>query len=325
VTRAIRFRVGVLVVLAATGVGLAGCAAGPSQVNAAAVVGDTAYSVDQVQQEVTDVLNSQASAQQAAQQGKLDTVTRSVVSAQVLDNIIGTAQRREHIVVTDAQIDQVISANGGLDKLAGEVLYDANGVRDLVRDELVEEALTRKYADNLTVTFSAIAVPTRSEAVTKAQQLAANPNNFTSIAASAGQGNSLSDQSISVAQYLTSALTAAQQQQAAPPFAQIFGAPAGTVLAYPDNPAQPSQWVVALVTHRAVAGPSAPAGQSVADSANPQDLHSVGVGLLLPYAQQAGIRISPRYGVWDYSQMAVTASNAAGLGLVIPPTPAAKS
>jgi SurA N-terminal domain len=301
------FRAGALVALAASGLVLAGCAAGPSQVDSAAIVGDTSVSVDQVQQELNTVLNTQPKAQQAQQQGKLDTVSRGIVSAQVVHTLVAQAQQREHIVVTDAQVDQLVDSSGGADAVASQLLYDADGVRDLAKDQLVEEALGRKYADRLSLTFSYFSTASRQEAVSKAQQIAEDPGSIKGMIAQAGSNGGQAGAQLDLAQYL---------QQPTGDLAPLFGAQPGTVVAFQPSAQQSPGWLVALVTNRSVAPPTAGQG-STADSADPQALVAIGAGLLQPYAQAANIRISPRYGVWDYAGMQVVASQDQASGLVL--------
>jgi hypothetical protein len=307
-----------LAALTAAGLALAGCAAGPSQVDSAAIVGDTSVSVDQVQQETNTVLNTQPKAQQAQQQGKLDTVTSGILSAQVVRQLVGQAQQHEHIVVTDAQIDQLVDSSGGADAIASQLLYDPAGVRDLARDQLVEVALGRKYADRLSLTFDYFSVSSRQEALSKAQQIAADPDSIKGMIAQAGSNGGQAGAKLSLQQYLAEAEQQAEQQQSTDNLTPLFGAPQGSVVAFQPQPQQSPGWLVAYVTERTVA-PAPPAGQpSIADQTNEGLLDAIGSELLLPYAQAANIRISPRYGVWDYAAMKVVPSADQVTGVILP-------
>lgn len=327
-TIVIRRPVGVLVGLAATAALVTACGSGPSQVGTALIVGNTSVSVDQVQQELNDILNTQSTAQQALAQGQLAQTSRSIVTTHVLHELVTRAAAREGLTVSDPQIDQLISQSGGVDKVAQSLGTAPSDTRDVVKDVLLEASLARKYADKLTVKFGYVVAMSRQDALTKAQQLAADPNGLpaminqanAAVAASGQQGSAGgTDTSFSISTYLQSVAQAEQQNGQAPTEndGPIFGTPVNTVVAFQPDPSQGSAWIVALIKSRDESG-TTPAGGSPASSADLSTLEQIGVSLLQPDASQAGIRISPRYGVWNQSSMQVVAANDQNAGVEIP-------
>jgi hypothetical protein len=327
VTTVIRRPAAAVVVLAIAALLLAACGSGPSQVNAALIVGNTTVSVDQVQHELNGLLASQAVAQQAQQSGKLDEVSRAVVTSHVLHVLAGQAATRYGLVVTDQQVDQLISQSGGAAKVAAGLLVDPANVRDGVRDFLVEIDLARKYADTLKVTLGFVAASDRPTAVRDAQRLAADPGALKAMvsaaaAASGGQGGGQTSTQLSASSYLQTIAQQqaqqAQQQQGAPTSTEndgpVFGAPANSVIAFQPNAAAGGGWIVAIILSRDLGA----GGSQSAAASDPTTLHSLGVSLLEQEATDVGVRISPRYGVWNLADMSVAASDDQTASVEIP-------
>jgi hypothetical protein len=332
VTIVIRRSVGMLVGLSAAAVLLSACGSGPSQVGSALIVGSTSVSVDQVQQELDNVL-SQPAVQTAQKQGKLDEVSRSIVTRHALHQLVLRAEGQYHITATDQQVDALITQIGGQSKAATELSVDPAQVRDSVKDVLVEAALARKYADTLAVNFGYITASTRADAVTYADKIAANPGSLDTIVNTAnaaaqasgsqtGAGETAAQ--LTVTQFLASVQQgqqqAAQSGQSAPVEndGPVFGSPANTVVVFqPDAQTNPI-WVVALIKSRTTATATAPAGASAADSSDIGTLSTLGQSLLQSEAASAGITVSPRYGVWDLADMRVIAANDQTAGLELP-------
>lgn len=302
--------------ITAAGLTLAACGSGPSQVGAAAIVGNTSISVNQIQQELDGVLASQPTAQQAQQQGKLDQVSRSIVSTGVLRQVVAKVEQQEGIQVTDQQVQQVIDQSGGVNQIAGQVLADADGVHDLARDILVERALAAKYADTLSVTCDILSVADRNAAAAKVKQIAANPGSIDNLIKQAGQGGQ-ANYTVPLGQYLQGSGQALQQSGQSgsfPDFSPLFGAPVNSVVAFQVATQQGTSWAVALVRQHNV-GPNTSGGGSSAASADPTELTKIGAELMEPVAASMNIRISPRYGIWDPTSMQVvaTANDTAGI------------
>lgn len=323
-TIVIRRPVGVFVGLAVTAALVTACGSGPSQVGTALIVGNTSVSDSQVQQELNDILNSQPAAQQAQAQGQLAQTSRSIVTTHVLHTLVARAAVREGLTVSDPQIDQLISQSGGIGKVAQSLGTAQSDTRDVVKDVLLEAALARKYADKLSVRFGYVVAMSRQDALTKSQQLAANPNALpaminaanAAVAASGQQGSAGgTDTTFSMATYLQSVAQAAQQSGQAPTEndGPIFGTPVNTVVAFQPNPSQGSAWIVALIKSRDVAGTGA-----ASNSTDLATLEQIGINLLQPDASALGVRISPRYGEWNQPSMQVLAAGDQNAGVEIP-------
>ena len=94
----------------------------------------------------------------------------------------------------------------------------------------------------------------------------------------------------------------------------LFGTPVGGVVAFRPDPQQ-STWIVFKVVDRRTDAPSDPAAS--APSARPSWSPS-GSGCCSPTAEQVGVRVNPRYGVWDPIQMRVVAADQQ-VGTILPP------
>ncbi|HEX3649385.1 MAG TPA: SurA N-terminal domain-containing protein [Pseudonocardiaceae bacterium] len=325
----------VFVGLAATAALLAGCGSGPSQVGSALIVGGSSVSVNQVQSELKDMLATQSTAQQALKQGKLDVTSRAIVTTHVLHALVGRAAAENHLSVSDQQVDQLISQQGGAKKLAPALATTTAGVHGAVKDLLLEAELTRKFSNTLTVTFGFVESPTRQDAVAKARQLAANPKVLPQLVqeankaaqAAGGQAGGSTNSTFAIASYLAgvqqSQQAAAAQGQQAPTEndGPVFGTPANTVVAFQPSPQTNPTWVVALIkTHNEHSAPQIPAGSpDPADTADIATLQQIGVALLQPdVAKVGGVRVSPRYGVWDQVGMQVSPSANQTVGVEFP-------
>lgn len=331
-TLVIRRPVGVLVGLAAAALLLSACGSGPNQVGSALIVGNTSVSVNQVQKELNGLLASSPTVQQAQKQGKLDQATAGIVTNHVLHDLVGRSATENQLVVTDQQVDQLISQSGGAAKLAPALEVDQANVRTTVKDVLLEVALARKFADSLSVNFGYVVATSRADATAKAQQLAANPNGLAAMVAAANktaqaqgaQSGGQTTATFSVSSYLQGVEQAQQQAQsqgtAAPTEndGPVFGTPVNTVVAFEPDPASSGTWIVALIKSRTINTSTVPLGASPADNADLSTLEQIGISLLQPDAKSLGVRVSPRYGVWDQVGMEVVPSTAQPTGLEIP-------
>lgn len=330
-TIVIRRPVGVLVGLAAAAAMLTACGSGPSQVGSALIVGDTSVSVSQVQQELNQLLATQPAVKQAQQQGKLDQTARSIVTTHVRHDLVARVAAQSRLSVTDQQVDQVINQAGGAAKLAPALGTTPNNVRATVKDLLLEVEYARKYADSLSVTAGYVEATTRADAVAKAQQIAADPNSLPAVVAAAnknaaqGQAAGAVSTQFTVQGFLVQVQQAQQQAQQqgqqAPPVNEgpLFGTPVNSVVIFQIAPQEEPTWVVALIKSRDTNSKSAlPTGVSAADQSDLGTLQQIGLSLMQAESARAGVRISPRYGVWDPVDMQVTPSDDQSLGQVFP-------
>jgi hypothetical protein len=293
------------VVLAAAAAVLTGCGSGPSQVGSAAIVGSTVVSLGDTQQRIDAALAKPGLIDQLKLQGdKPADISREVVSRAVQHVLLDEAARREGIRVTDDQVNAELTREGGVDALVEATIYDNDSVREAVRDQLVSQALARKLLTRVSVTVDVTNATSRDDAVAKARKMASGPSGAAAVLAAdprAQRGLQL---------------RASLVPQSAASF--LFGTPAGSVVAAQTSPA-PDGWTVLRVTAR---GTTAPAGDPRASSVSQLDdstLDDIGRRFTQPLAQELGVRVNPRYGVWDPLRLAVLAPGTPA-GLVLPAT-----
>ena len=93
----------------------------------------------------------------------------------------------------------------------------------------------------------------------------------------------------------------------------LFGLPEGRT-AYFQPSSQQSGWIVLRITERST---TAGAGPDALASVGQVELATIGERLLQPLSEEVGVRVNPRYGVWDQvSLRVVPADQTAGLVLV---------
>lgn len=299
---------------------LAGCGSGPSQVGAAVLFADHEITVDQVQDLLDKAVREQPAAQQLAQQHKLDLVGREIVRQVVLHDVLARVAQREGLVPDQQALDQFLAddplaepvSGTGADpsQLAPQVVNRVRDHREVIIDSLLLQALGQKYFDRTSVTFDYTSVTSdggvdrRAKAIDKAEQMAAGP----AAAADVIRADAAAGERTSVGEVVPAAQ--------APDLATLvlFGVPPGTVVAF--QPSQEQQvWIVAIVRARDLNAP--PSGEQ-AMQPSPAQLAAIGRRLLQPDVDQAGVRINPRYGVWDPVAMNLAPSSAETTGAVLP-------
>ncbi len=305
----VRDRRGLLraVAVAAVAVGmLVGCGSGPSQIGAAALVGDTAIPVDRVQQQLDRVLTKegeQAKAQLVAGD-QLDDVSRDILTDAVRHELLAVAARREGLSVEDEQITDRLRELGGPEAASAGTIFDAQSIRTRARDQLLTVELAREYLPRLAVTVDYTTAATRTAAMQRVRQLSeAGPDRAREIIeADAEQGVPAGlDQEIFAAE--NPALAAGP----------MFGVDEGTVVAFPSDQ-DAGSWLVMVVTERST---NAQAGGAI-DELGPTLLEAVGLRQLAPIAKDLGVRINPRYGLWDPVSVRVAPNENETAGFVAP-------
>ncbi|MEV0089174.1 SurA N-terminal domain-containing protein [Saccharopolyspora sp. NPDC050642] len=296
--------------IAAAGLLLAGCGSGPSQVGAAAIVGETRIPVSEVQSWFGEVLAKEPDLKpQLQQQGNLDELGRQLAAQLVRQELVDQAARDERLTVTDQQITDRINRMGGPQAATEGKIYTPQNLRDVVRTQLLTTELGRKYFDRLEITFDYTQATTRGEAEEKARRMAQGPAEAAAVvneAARAGVPAAL-DQKLRA--------TDSPQLAASTP---LFGAQPGTVLAF--EPEQNSgQWLIARIKERRTDVPPMPA----AGGADEQTLQGVGAYLLGITADRVGVRLSPRYGKWDPVGLTAVPSEGETTGFRLTGRPAA--
>ncbi|WP_308190193.1 SurA N-terminal domain-containing protein [Amycolatopsis sp. GM8] len=302
---------------------LAGCGSGPSQVGAAFLMGDREVTQDQVQELIDKAVREQPAAQQLAQQHKLDQLGRAIVSQLVVHELVTRAAQREGLAADEQLVNQALAQDPlatpvpttGVDpsQLPGQIAYRTRDHREAITDQVLMRALAQKYFEKLSVTFDYTSVVSddggaqpasmREKAFAKADEMAASP----AAAAQVIQADTAAGQQTSIGERVPAVQ--------APDLAAtvVFGALPGTVVAFQPS-AQQAAWIVAVIRQRDLSTP-----QSVDQATEPtaSQLVAIGQRLLQPYVDESGLRLNPRYGVWDPVAMDVAASAAETTGAVV--------
>lgn len=268
---------------------LAGCGSGPSQFNSAAIVGDRAVPLDEVQQQLDTVLAKEGpEAKAQLQEGdQLDDVSRQIVSLEVQHELLTITAQREQLSVDEQQVTQLVEQLGGAEAASRGTIYSAENFRERARDQLLAVELGRKYLPRLAVTVDYTTADTRAAVEQRVAQLSA--------AGPAGARALIRDDVESGgAAALDQRIVAARNPSFAS--APVFGVQEGTVVAFPSDQ-QAGSWLVMVVTDRSTTnGDAQPAGT---DGLDQSLLAAAGLRQLAMTAGQVGVRINPRYGVWD--------------------------
>ncbi|WP_327436803.1 SurA N-terminal domain-containing protein [Amycolatopsis alkalitolerans] len=299
---------------------LAGCGSGPRQVGAAFLIGNHEVTQDQVQALIDKAVREQPAAQQLAQQHKLDQLGRAIVSQLVVHELVTTAARHEGLTADENLVTQTLAQDPlaapvpttGVDpsQVPDQIAYRARDHREAVTDQVLMRDLALKYFDKMSVTFDYTSVVSerpgatmRDQALAKAEQMAANP----AAAAQVIQADTAAGAETSVGERVPAVQ--------APDLAAtvVFGALPGSVIAFQPS-SQQAAWIVAVIRQRDLN-----TRQSVDQTTEPtaSQLVAIGQRLLEPYADVAGLKINPRYGVWDPVAMTVAPSAAETTGAVI--------
>jgi hypothetical protein len=302
----VRMRVSrVVATVLVAGVLVAGCGGGPDQAGAAVIVDGDAVPLESVQSQLEVALSRpDRLAALTAQGGGPADVARSIVSREVIHDLLRRRAAAEGITVSDAQIDTRLDESGGVDAALQSSIYDLPTLRNRVHDDLIAMALADKSVGGLAVTADLVASTSRADAEAVAQKLSAG-----GPAADALFGNPE-----------TSARGTVYNAVTAPDAAGtvLFGTPVGGVVAFQPDQRQ-STWIIFKVTDRRT---DAPFDQQAVSSISSTQKVTIGERLLQPDAQQLGVRVNPRYGVWDPIQLRVVADDRQ-VGLILPPGAAA--
>jgi hypothetical protein len=297
----VRMQVG-RVVAAAVVVGavVSGCG-GPSQAGTAVFIGEGAVPLERVQTQLDMALSKgDLIAQITAQGGSTADIARIVVTRAVMHDLLALRAAEEGIVVTDAQVDAFITENGGADALLDGSLYDLPMLRERVRDDLIAEQLAQREVAGLAVTADLVGATSRADADAKAATLRAGGAEAEALFGD--PGTSARDTTFDAASSPENASSV------------LFGVPVGTVVTFQPSPEE-ATWIVARVVDRRTDAPSDPA---VISSISRAQLVAIGERMLQPTADRVGIRVNPRYGVWDPVQLRIVAEDQRA-GTVLPP------
>jgi hypothetical protein len=291
--------------VAVLGAVVSGCG-GPDQAGSAVIVGPDAVPLAQVQSQLDVALGkTDQIARITAQGGTTADLARSIVTREVLHDLLQRRAAAEGIVVTDNQVDAELAGSGGADAIVDSSLYDMAALRQRVRDDLIAAQLAQRSAGGLAVTVDLVAATSRADAEAKAQTLL--------------HGGPAADALFSdprTAERGTTVQAATNPTEAG---SVLFGVPKGGVVAFQPNP-QSTTWIVFRVADRRTDAPSDPGAIS---SMSQAQLTTIGERMLQPDAERLGIRVNPRYGVWDPIQMRVVADGQQSGTVLQPVAPAA--
>jgi hypothetical protein len=295
---------------------LSACGNGPSQVNSAVILGDHVISVDQVQNLVDKVVKEPA-ARGLAQQHKLDLVAREVVGQLVVHQLLTDLAHREGVRVDDDKLADLRAQNpfgqkltAGSDvpteQLVPELVYRARGFDAYANDQLLLDALAREHLGRDSAKYNLVVVEKADEARELAKKIAANP------------GESAS-------------LMRAASEKAAQPVVQLgkdatggdgvyLAAPKNSVFVVPSSQGATGSGgfqVVHVLSTKTAA--SVPADVDLSQITEDQ-LPTLGRFVLRTPAIESGVRISPRYGVWNDLMLSVVPKSEAEVsGYVVLP------
>jgi hypothetical protein len=290
-----------LAVVATVGVVVSGCGTGPSQVGSAVIVGTTAVPLEQVQSRLDVALGKTDVVAQLASSGVgAPDIARDVVTGAVMHDLLARTAATEGITVSEADVDAALQESGGADAAQSQSLYDLSAIRERVRDRLIAVKHAQRIVPGLTITADLVAANSRDDAAAKARVLAAGGPEADALFAANPE---------------TSRRNMSYQAVRSPEAAStvLFGLPVGRTAYFQPSPQQ-GGWIVLRVTDRqedANADPSAAA--SLGDS----DLAAIGDRLLQPLSEEVGVRVNPRFGVWDPVSMRVVAADQQG-GAILP-------
>ena len=288
---------GVLAAVVVVGAVVSGCG-GPDQPGSAVIVGDTSVSLESVQSQLSAALKRVPAEQ--LQQETPAAVARDVVTNEILHGLVERQAGAARITVTDAAVDQFIAQQGGLQALLQNSILDEPGLRQQVRDNLLAAALAKRAVGGLQVTADLVAATSRQQAEADAQKLAAGGPAANAL---------FTDPQTSQRGIVYIGATAPGVASSV-----VFGTPVGTTVYFQPNPQQ-STWIVFKVTNRRTNAPSDPA---VVSQISQDELVSIGQRTLQPVAEQLGVRVNPRYGVWDPIALRVVPADQVAGGVVAP-------
>lgn len=299
---AVRRQVGrVLAAVVVAGAVVSGCGS-PVQAGSAAIVGSDTVPLERVQNELAAVLGrTELVDQVSAQGGGPPDIARDIVTHVVVHDLLRREAGGAGIVVTDAAVDAEIADRGGVEALLATTFADLPGLRERVRDDLTAVQLAQRSLTGLSVTADIVAVTSREQAQQRATVLAAGGPGADALFAA----NPRTSRRDTVYQAATSPDVASSV---------LFGVPVGTVGFFqPDS--QQSAWLVFRVTDRRTDTPPDP---EAASQLSQKDLVAIGERMLQPVADELGVRVNPRYGVWDPIRLRVVPEDLTGGAILAP-------
>ena len=267
---------------------IGGC--GTGQFGAAAFVNGTEITQGQVHDQLVTVLDKegpQARAQLVAGR-QLDDVSRKILTLRIRHQLLDIAARRTGVTVDQAQVNRLIKEVGGAQEASRGTIFDANSYRERATDRLLLVALGRSALRDSAVTVDYTTANTRTAAKQRVDELAQ---------AGSKRARQLIDADVRAGKdaELGKRIVAADD----PIFATTpaFGVAENTVVAFQLADTKP--WVVMVVKNRADRGVQPSEHAPEIEQLDPALLEAIGLRQLARVADEVGVRLNPRYGVWD--------------------------
>ncbi|MDV6011495.1 hypothetical protein [Haloechinothrix sp. LS1_15] len=303
------------IALAGSALLIAACGEGPTRASSAAVVGDERIPLERVQDDVRWLLNNIPEVRQADDEGNLGLYTRHVVQSYVVSELLEVAAEEEDLQVDREVVDERLEAWGGRDEAPAMVGVPPERLERFATDVALIEQLGEHYLDRISVEVIGAEVsadtpddPMREQAVALGEEIAADPERAAELAGD--EGRRVIDETFTPAELVAGG--AAELATSA-----LFSAEPGTVTVIQPNPQQPV-WLVALITDRTVDAAAGDDDVAEAPQADPNVLYGFGLRMLAPVAEEVGVEINPRYGVWDPVGMSIAESEEHTFGELIP-------
>jgi hypothetical protein len=264
------------------GLTVAGCS---TQATSAASVGDQTIS-EQVIFDRTAALAAQAQSTggSAADPAALAELNRTQTTSAIRSRLLEVAAADRGVQITDEQVNAALSG-GNAGDAANQLGTPQSQVDQTVRDLLRLEGLVSAAAatgvpiTNVTARIDGVSVPTRDEAVATRTRFLADPQSVDAAIAASAQP--LQPQTVSVLKNPTVAPTG------------VFNAQPGDVILYPISKGYYVVRVLERTVEPAVLTPDDLTAQQLGGK------FDLGALMLAPYAEQAGVTVNPRLGVWD--------------------------
>jgi hypothetical protein len=286
-----------------------GCGTGPGKAGSAAIVGGEAIDLKTVQDRTITVLKKEPDVQQMKEQGKLDQISRLVLSDEILHKIAEYAAQRENITVDQNKVYDTVEQAGGAVALSTQSINDPTNIHRAVHDSLVMAELARRNLSTLEVTIDYVQVKDPKEAKEMAEQVAADPAKMTEFVQAArrntgGEQQSAADKKVRVTEYPSLAAS------------PLWAAKPGTVVAFQLDPQASTSMVALVKEHTSL--PPVPGEDNLADRVDPKVLFDFGKRIGQYVAADLPMEINPRYGVWDPIDTKVKAVSGEATGFMAP-------
>ncbi|WP_308216098.1 peptidylprolyl isomerase [Pseudonocardia humida] len=295
----------VIVAVTAAGAVATGCS-GLGQPGSAAVVGDRSVPLETVQSQMQAALDKPDQMARLGADGRgPDDIARGLVTQQVLHELVTREAAERRVTVTEQQVDSSLADQGGAASILENTFLDEAGLRERVRDQLLAAEMARDVVGGLSVTADLVAATSREEADRTARTLLAGGPAAEALFANPD----------------TAARGQTYQAVTAPEAAAtvLFSTPAGGVAAFQPDPGR-ATWIVLRVTESRTDVQTPPEAVSALSQS---DLVGIGYRLLQPVADEVGVTVNPRYGVWDPISLQVVAEEDVSGEILLPNAPAA--